>query len=190
MESHEWLGWWRDEIGAFPAMPSCRLQPAREKAQKEQSTLQCHPAALCDPGKIFAAKEHSAATCKDSEDGEWNSREKSQGNECQGNNPENAFSHSPDYHSPDFAVDNVLNRVVGQKFLAKMSECDGVQCKERRVQRLMWLFLCGLCVLLWQIPLCLRLAAFHRRAYALDSPIQSPITSNRAQSGLIASNRA
>jgi hypothetical protein len=54
------------------------------------------------------------------EDGGWKSREKSQGNVCQGNNPENAFSHSLDNHSPDFAFDNVFNRMGALKILAKM----------------------------------------------------------------------
>jgi hypothetical protein len=39
-------------------------------------------------------------------DAEWRmeKQEKCQGNVCQGNNPENAFFHSPDNHSPDFAL--------------------------------------------------------------------------------------
>jgi hypothetical protein len=60
------------------------------------------------------------------EDGGWKIREKSQGNECQGNNPENAFSHSLDNHSPDFAVDTVFNRAGGGKILAKMTDSDGL----------------------------------------------------------------
>jgi hypothetical protein len=63
---------------------------------------------------------HSAASRNHKEDGGWKSREKSQGNVCQGNNPENAFSHSLDSHSPDFAFDNVFNRMGGLKILAKM----------------------------------------------------------------------
>jgi hypothetical protein len=58
--------------------------------------------------------------------GGWKNREKSQGNVCQGNNPENALSHSPDNHSPDFAWGNVFNRVGGAKILAKMSDSDGL----------------------------------------------------------------
>jgi hypothetical protein len=36
------------------------------------------------------------------EDGGWKRPESSQGNGCQGNKPESAFSHSLDNHSPDF----------------------------------------------------------------------------------------
>jgi hypothetical protein len=47
-----------------------------------------------------------------SEDGGCKRQEKSQGNVCQGNNPENAFFHSLDYHSPDFALDRQASVVT------------------------------------------------------------------------------
>ena len=64
------------------------------------------------------------------EDGGWKSRGKSQGNACQGNNPENAFSHSLDNNSPDFALDNVFERVSGLKILAKVRDPDRLHCKD------------------------------------------------------------
>jgi hypothetical protein len=66
------------------------------------------------------------------DDGGWKSREKSQGNACQGNNPENAFSHSLDNNSPDFALDKVFERVAGLKILAKMRDSDRLHRKDAK----------------------------------------------------------
>jgi hypothetical protein len=60
----------------------------------------------CKSKKRTTAKKHSAASRNYRGDERWKSREKRQGNVCQGNNPENTFSHSIDHHSPDFAWDN------------------------------------------------------------------------------------
>jgi hypothetical protein len=86
----------------------------------------------------FSRKEHSAASRNHREDGGWKSRKKSQGNVCQGNNPENAFSHSLDNHSPDLALENVFKRVGGRKIFAKLRDSEGLQYKER-------FLLCVLC---------------------------------------------
>jgi hypothetical protein len=47
------------------------------------------------------AAQPAATKAKPADDG-WKRPEKCQGNDCQGNNPENAFSHSLDRYSPDF----------------------------------------------------------------------------------------
>ena len=79
----------------------------------------------------FSREEHSAASRNHREDGRWKSRKKSQGNVCQGNNRQNAFSHSLDNHSPDFALENVFKRVGGRKIFAKLRDSEGLQYKER-----------------------------------------------------------
>jgi len=77
-------------------------------------------------------KGRSAASRNHREDGGWKSRKKSQGNAGQGNNRQNAFSHSLDNHSPDFALENVFKRVGGRKIFAKLRDSEGLQYKERR----------------------------------------------------------
>jgi hypothetical protein len=46
--------------------------------------------------RVFTTDDTARQSRNHREDGGWKSREKSQGNVCQGNNPENAFSHSLD----------------------------------------------------------------------------------------------
>jgi hypothetical protein len=46
-------------------------------------------------------RNHSAASRNRSEDEPWKRPERSQGNDCQGNKPENTLFHSLDMHSPD-----------------------------------------------------------------------------------------
>jgi hypothetical protein len=48
------------------------------------------------------------------------------------------FSHFPDYHSPDFAVDNVFKRVGGLKILAQTRDSDGAQYKEEKAFARRW----------------------------------------------------
>jgi hypothetical protein len=76
---------------------------------------------------IMKWERRGAASRNHREEGGCKSRKKSQGNVCQGNNPENVFSHSLDDHSPDFAFVNVFNRVGRLKILAKGSDWDGLQ---------------------------------------------------------------
>jgi hypothetical protein len=76
--------------------------------------------------KAAKPPRRSAASRNQRADGGWKRREKSQGNVCLGNNPENAFSHSLDNHSPDFALDSAMNRMGGLKILAKISDTEGL----------------------------------------------------------------
>jgi hypothetical protein len=98
-------------------MPNSGLEPiASFNAKTPSRQVATRPATT----KAFEPRITQCGQPQHREDGGWKSREKSQGNVCQGNNSENAFSHSLDNHSPDFALDNGFNRVGGLKILAKM----------------------------------------------------------------------
>jgi hypothetical protein len=72
------------------------------------------------------ARRPSAARPNQNEEGGWKRPEISQGNRCQGNNPENAFLHSLDKHSPDFVF---FQQLGGPAILSDMRDVDGLQCR-------------------------------------------------------------
>jgi hypothetical protein len=70
-------------------------------------------------------KNRSAASRNQSEDDGWKRPEISQGNDCQGNDPEPALFHSPDKHSPDFGF---FRQDDGPGIFPEMRTADALPC--------------------------------------------------------------